>query len=72
MKELQDAENALGEFGRDNRAGIKGTLHRVSAIRSSKGAIIGLTFRVGRAVSGHIDMVLDLLQYGDSMLFLGR
>lgn len=72
MKELQDAENALGEFGRDNRAGIKGTLHRVSAIRSSKGAIIGLTFRVGRAVSGHIDMVLELLQYGDSMLFLGR
>ncbi|KAF8404010.1 hypothetical protein HHK36_008886 [Tetracentron sinense] len=72
MKELEEAQNAVGEFGGDNRAGIEGTLHRISAIRSRKGLIVGLTCRVGRAVGGHIDMVQDLLQYGESILFLGR
>ncbi|XP_054785963.1 uncharacterized protein ycf45-like [Prosopis cineraria] len=72
VEELERAQQAVGEFGRDNRAGIEGTLHRISAIRSRKGGIVGLTCRVGRAVSGHIDMVYDLLQYGRSILFVGR
>ncbi|KAI3982034.1 hypothetical protein MKX01_018940 [Papaver californicum] len=72
MKELEEAQSVVGEFGGDNRAGIEGTLHRISAIRSWKGLIVGLTCRVGRAISGHIDMVHDLLQYGESILFLGR
>ncbi|XP_026454187.1 uncharacterized protein ycf45-like isoform X2 [Papaver somniferum] len=72
MKELEEAQSVVGEFGGDNRAGIEGTLHRISAIRSRKGLIVGLTCRVGRAISGHIDMVHDLLQYGESILFLGR
>ncbi|XP_043722380.1 uncharacterized protein ycf45 isoform X1 [Telopea speciosissima] len=72
MKELEEAQNAVGEFGGDNRAGIEGTLHRISAIRSQKGMIVGLTCRVGRAASGHVDMVHDLLQYKESILFLGR
>ncbi|KAL9684385.1 hypothetical protein QQ045_021821 [Rhodiola kirilowii] len=71
-EELEDAQNAVGMFGRDNRAGIEGTLHRISAIRSRKGSVVGLTCRVGRAVSGHIDMVQDLLEYGESILFVGR
>ncbi|KAJ4951348.1 hypothetical protein NE237_028180 [Protea cynaroides] len=72
MEDLEEAQNAVGEFGGDNRAGIEGTLHRISAIRSRRGMIVGLTCRVGRAVSGHIDMVNDLLQYKESILFLGR
>ncbi|KAJ9128608.1 hypothetical protein P3X46_034703 [Hevea brasiliensis] len=72
MRELEYAQNAIGEFGDDNRAGIEGTLHRISAIRSRKGVIVGLTCRVGRAVGGHIDMVHDLLHYGKSILFVGR
>lgn len=72
MEELEYAQSAVGEFGGDNRAGIEGTLHRISAIRSRKGAIVGLTCRVGRAVSGHIDMVYDLLHYAKSILFVGR
>ncbi|KAB1211022.1 hypothetical protein CJ030_MR6G018116 [Morella rubra] len=71
-KELEHAQNAVGEFGGDNRAGIEGTLHRISAIRSREGIIVGLTCRVGRAVSGHVDMVYDLLQYGKSILFVGK
>lgn len=42
------AEIALGTFGGDNRAGLEGTLHRISAIRNRRGAIVGLTCRVGR------------------------
>ncbi|XP_058089966.1 uncharacterized protein ycf45 isoform X2 [Magnolia sinica] len=72
MRELEDAQKAVGEFGGDNRAGIEGTLHRISAIRSRKGLVVGLTCRVGRAVTGHVDMVRDLLDYGESILFLGR
>ncbi|XP_038718654.1 uncharacterized protein ycf45 isoform X2 [Tripterygium wilfordii] len=72
LEELEYVQNAIGEFGEDNRAGIEGTMHRISAIRSRKGAIIGLTFRVGRAVSGQIDMVNDLLHFGKSILFVGR
>lgn len=72
VKELEYAHGAVGEFGNDNRAGIEGTLHRISAIRSRNGGIVGLTCRIGRAVTGHIDMVYDLLQYGKSILFVGR
>ncbi|OEL35854.1 Uncharacterized protein ycf45 [Dichanthelium oligosanthes] len=72
QKELEDAQRAVGEFGGDNRAGIEGTLHRISAIRSRKGMVVGLTCRVGRAVTGHVDMVRDLLNYKESILFLGR
>lgn len=71
-QELEASQAAVGEFGGDNRAGIEGTLHRISAVRSRKGAIVGLTCRVGRAVTGHVDMVHDLLPYGESILFLGR
>ena len=69
---MEAAQQAVGEFGGDNRAGIEGTLHRISAIRSRKGMVVGLTCRVGRAVTGHVDMVRDLLNYKESILFLGR
>lgn len=69
---MEEAQNAVGEFGADNRAGIEGTLHRISAIRSRKGFIVGLTCRVGRAVTGHVEMVRDLLHHNESILFLGR
>lgn len=71
-EELEYVQNAIGQFGGDNRAGIEGTLHRISAIKSRKGEIIGLTCRIGRAVRGQIDMVRDLLHFGESILFLGR
>jgi len=70
--DLEQVVSALGEFGADNRAGIEGTLHRISAIRNRKGEIIGLTLRVGRAVSGTIDLIRDLVESGKSVLMLGR
>ncbi len=62
----------LGEFGRDNRAGIERTLHRISAIRNRTGDVVGLTCRVGRAVSGTIEIVRDLITDGRNVLLLGR
>lgn len=52
QEDLESAEKAVGEFGGDNRAGVPGTLHRISAIRNRKGRVVGLTCRVGRAVTG--------------------
>jgi len=62
----------IGDFGEDNRAGIERTLHRISAIRNRKGRIVGLTMRVGRAISGTIDIIKDIVSSGQSVLLLGR
>ncbi|KAL2231770.1 UNVERIFIED_CONTAM: putative protein ycf45 [Sesamum indicum] len=72
MEELEYAQNALGEFGGNNRTGIAGTLHRVSAIRNKNGRVVGLTCRLGRPVREIIELTRDLLEYGKSILFLGR
>jgi stage III sporulation protein SpoIIIAA len=62
----------VGAFGKDNRAGIERTLHRISAIRNRQGEIIGLTCRVGRAVVGTVDIVRDVIESGKSILLVGR
>ena len=62
----------VGTFGKDNRAGIERTLHRISAIRNRMGAIVGLTCRVGRALFGTVDIVRDVIESGKSLLLLGR
>jgi stage III sporulation protein SpoIIIAA len=59
-------------FGKDNRAGIERTLHRISAIRNRVGAPIGLTCRVGRALFGTVDILHDVIEQGKSLLLLGR
>lgn len=62
----------IGDFDRDNRAGIERTLHRISCIRNRLGEIVGLTCRVGRAVYGTIDIIRDIVETGRSILLLGR
>lgn len=71
QNDLIAAVGLLGEFTGDNRAGIESTLHRISCIRNRSGKIIGLTCRVGRAVSGTISIIRDLVESGKSILFLG-
>jgi stage III sporulation protein SpoIIIAA len=70
-KDLEHAIERIGQFSGDNRAGIERTLHRISAIRNRTGKVIGLTCRVGRAVSGTISIIRDLVESGKSILFLG-
>ena len=62
----------VGMFGLDNRAGIERTLHRISAIRNRSGKVVGITFRVGRAVYGTIRIIEDLVTSGKSVLLLGK
>ena len=69
---LKYITDRVGAFGKDNRAGIERTLHRISAIRNRQGEIIGLTCRVGRAVIGTVDIVRDVIESGRSILLLGR
>jgi stage III sporulation protein SpoIIIAA len=70
--DLAEVLRRLGPFGGDNRAGIERTLHRISAIRSRSGEVVGLTCRVGRAVFGTVGLVRDLLDSGQSLLLMGR
>ncbi|MBD5403191.1 single-stranded DNA-binding protein [bacterium] len=60
------------EFTSDNRSGIPGTLHRISAIRNRQGKVVGLTCRIGRVVTGTISCIRDICLQNKSILFLGR
>jgi stage III sporulation protein SpoIIIAA len=69
--DLEYVTERVGDFGDDNRAGIERTLHRISAIRNRAGTVVGLTCRVGRAVTGTIDIIKDIVVNGQSILLLG-
>src|SRR5216117_199445 len=71
-EDIRSVTSRVGAFGKDNRAGIERTLHRISAIRNRQGEIIGLTCRVGRAVVGTVDIVRDVIESGKSILLVGR
>ncbi len=70
--EIDHITERIGTFDTDNRAGMERTLHRISAIKNRRGAIVGLTCRVGRAVYGTVDIIQDLIESGKSVLILGR
>ncbi len=62
----------IGEFDRDNRAGIERTLHRIAAMRNRHSEIVGLTCRLGRAVYGTVDVIRDIVDTGRNILLLGK
>ncbi len=71
FEDLAHVSTRLSAFGSDNRAGIEQTLHRVSAIRNRAEKIVGLTCRVGRALVGTVDIILDVVRSGKSICLLG-
>src|SRR5450759_1074456 len=71
-EDLEHVVERVGELGKDNRAGIERTLHRISAIRNRQGKVVGLTCRIGRAVYGTVDIIRDVVESGRSILMLGR
>ena len=71
-EELEGVVRQLGDFGDDNRAGIARTLHRISCLRNRRRKIVGLTMRVGRAVTGSVALIDDFVSAGASILLLGR
>lgn len=71
-EDLDYITSGLPEFTHDNRSGIAGTLHRISAIRNRQGKIVGLTCRIGRVITGTIECIKDYVIQNKSILFLGR
>ena len=72
QQDIEYVISKIDDFTSDNRSGIPGTLHRISAMRNRKGKVIGLTCRVGRVVTGTINCIKDLVLQEKSILFLGR
>ncbi|MGH7692789.1 MAG: AAA family ATPase, partial [Candidatus Dormibacteria bacterium] len=72
LEDIAYVADRVGTFGGDNRAGIARTLHRISAIRNRAGEIVGLTCRVGRAVTGRVEIIRDIVVSGQSLLLLGE
>ena len=52
----------LAPFRSDNRTGIDGTLHRISATKDRYNDIIGMHIRIGQSVHGLADPLTPLLQ----------
>lgn len=70
--DIQETISKIQPFTHDNRSGIPGTLHRISAIRNRQGKVVGLTCRIGRVVTGTIECIKDFVLQNKSILFLGR
>ena len=43
-EDLQETISKIQPFTHDNRSGIPGTLHRISAIRNRQGKVVGLSY----------------------------
>jgi len=72
QEDIDYVTERIETFASDNRSGIPGTLHRISAIKNRKGKVIGLTCRIGRVVTGTIACIEDIVKTEKSILFLGK
>lgn len=68
---IQEIIEQVGDFNESNRAGLEGTLHRISCVRNKSGEIVGLTMRIGRSITGTIEIIKDQLEQNKSVLLLG-
>lgn len=66
------ASPLVGKKTRKNRYGLRGSLHRLSAIVDHSGEIVGCTLRVGRTTDSMYHLVSDVIQNGESVLLLGK
>lgn len=65
-------KKGMSKIHENNRAGLDGTLHRISVIRDLSDNVVGLTLRVGRIIPGTADIIYDLIASGKSILIVGR
>ncbi len=71
VSDLEYIVQRVGVFRSDNRTGIEGTLHRISAIRDRYGDMVGVTVRIGRHLPGVGAPLKPWLESGESLLLLG-
>lgn len=68
---IADIAKQVGIFNHSNRAGMEGTLHRISCVKNKNDEIIGFTIRIGRSIFGTINIIKDCLEQQKSVLLLG-
>jgi stage III sporulation protein SpoIIIAA len=61
----------VGSFRSNGRAGIPGTLHRISVIRDGDDLAIGFTIRFGRAIPGIARLLKEWISGRESTLIIG-
>ncbi len=71
-EDLDFVLHRVGGFKENNRAGLEGTLHRISRILSALGEMAGITIRVGKFVEGVAEPLRPyLVEGGGSLLVVG-
>jgi len=63
--------NKVGSFRSNGRAGIPGTLHRISVIRDADDLAVGFTIRFGRAIPGIAAPLREWIGGRESTLIIG-
>lgn len=69
--DIAEVTSRITAFDQDNRAGIDGTLHRVSRLVDRNGEVLGLTCRIGRTIEGTSGFIASELKEGNNVLILG-
>ncbi|MBI2973755.1 MAG: AAA family ATPase [Armatimonadetes bacterium] len=70
-EDLEYVVQRVGAFRSDNRVGVEGTLHRISAIRNRYQDLVGVTIRIGRHLPGVGAPLRPWLQGEENLLILG-
>ena len=70
-EDLEYVVQRVGAFRADNRVGVEGTLHRISAIRNRYQDLVGVTIRIGRHLPGTADPLRPWLERQENLLILG-
>ncbi|MDM7324645.1 MAG: ATPase, T2SS/T4P/T4SS family [Thermus sp.] len=71
-EDLDFVLHRVGGFKENNRAGLEGTLHRISRILTGLGEMAGITIRVGKFVQGVGEPLRPyLVEAGGSILVVG-
>ena len=71
VEDLEYVVQRVGAFRADNRVGVEGTLHRISAIRNRYQDLVGVTIRIGRHLPGTADPLRAWLERQENLLILG-
>lgn len=71
VEDLEYVVQRVGAFRTDNRVGVEGTLHRISAIRNRYQDLVGVTIRIGRHLPGTADPLRPWLERQENLLILG-
>jgi stage III sporulation protein AA len=71
VEDLEYVVQRVGAFRADNRVGVEGTLHRISAIRNRYQDLVGVTIRIGRHLPGTANPLRPWLERQENLLILG-